>query len=110
MGSANYLAPEQIRAHPVDERTDLFSLGIILMRMLNGSTPFEADTLPAHLQRVVRNQPSGVERLDPDIRPLVVRLLAKDPSERPGSSEIVVQELEALLKKEFHYGGATVMH
>ena len=96
LGSAHYAAPEQVRAETVSPRADLFALGGILVRIFSGRDPFDAPDLSSHLQRILVDEPDGLETLDADLRGLVLRLVAKDPEQRPASAAAVAQELESL--------------
>ncbi len=96
LGSAHYAAPEQIRSKEVSARTDLFALGGILIRMLSGEEPFHALSLQAHLARILHDAPDGLDRLDPDVRALVARLLAKRADQRPADAARVARRLEAM--------------
>jgi eukaryotic-like serine/threonine-protein kinase len=86
LGTAKYLAPEQIEAKPVDGRTDLYSLGVVLYEMLCGRVPFEADTASATALARLHNDPqrprlvrAGVPR---ELEAITMRLLARDPAAR----------------------------
>jgi tRNA A-37 threonylcarbamoyl transferase component Bud32 len=86
LGTAKYLAPEQIEARPVDGRTDLYSLGVVLYEMLCGRVPFEADTASATALARLHNDPqrprlvrAGVPR---ELEAITMRLLARDPASR----------------------------
>ncbi|MGA3058719.1 MAG: hypothetical protein ABSE70_11960 [Candidatus Limnocylindrales bacterium] len=76
-----YLAPEG----PADERSDLYSLGVIAFEMLTGVVPFEGRTYQEVILRHVREAPD-LDKLPPEARPTVGWLLAKDPAERPQRS------------------------
>ncbi|MBI5488508.1 MAG: protein kinase [Deltaproteobacteria bacterium] len=99
IGTPQYLAPEAMGEEPVDGRTDLYSLGSVAYRMLAGREVFEeAGVLPlltAHLMK----QPKPLQELVPGIPPELARLvmgcLAKSPAERPASTAVLMQELQA---------------
>jgi serine/threonine-protein kinase len=86
LGTAKYLAPEQVEAKPVDGRTDLYSLGIVLYEMLCGRVPFEADTSSSTALARLHSDPArprlvraGVPR---ELEAITMRLLARDPDGR----------------------------
>ncbi len=87
---AAYLAPEQILGQPLDARVDLYALGVILYRLFTGRLPFTGSTpevMEAHLKAV----PEAPTRLNPalsrSLEHLILKLLAKNPNERYGSSQ-----------------------
>jgi serine/threonine protein kinase len=101
LGTPGYMAPEQATGEPADARSDLFSLGCVLYRLLAGKPPFRGATMTALLLAVVRNEPTPLEQLRPDLpaglTQLVGQLLAKDPARRPSSAratELMLQALE----------------
>ncbi len=97
VGTPAYMSPEQARGERVDARTDLFSLGCVLYQMLTGRRPFTAPNVTGVLIAVTTETPPRPATLNPSITPeldsLVMRLLAKNPAERPPSAEAVVEEL-----------------
>ncbi len=86
LGSPYYMPPEQMRAEPVDERSDIWSLGAILFEMLTGRPPFLGDTLPEVYAAVLSGTVQSVCSLRPDIPQglddIVQRCLDKDPEQR----------------------------
>jgi serine/threonine-protein kinase len=86
LGSPYYMPPEQMRAEPVDERSDIWSLGAILFEMLTGRPPFLGDTLPEVYAAVLSGTVPSVSSLRPDIPQglddIVQRCLDKDPGQR----------------------------
>jgi hypothetical protein len=90
LGTPAYMAPEQARGEPVDARTDLFSLGVVLYRMTTGRAPFAGSTAMAVLTALAVHHPpapaehhSGVPK---PLSDLIMRLLAKDRDGRPASA------------------------
>ena len=85
-GTPQYMSPEQAQGHPVDVRSDLFSLGSVLYAMCTGRAPFRAETSVATLRRVCDDTPRPIREVNPDIPDWLVaiidRLLEKDPDER----------------------------
>src|SRR3954447_9757506 len=87
MGTAFYLSPEQASGRPVTPASDLYSLGVVAYEPLSGRKPFLGDTpVSVALAQVREEPPSLPEGCDPRVRRLVMRLLAKDPDERPASA------------------------
>ena len=99
LGTPAYMSPEQARGDPVDHRTDLFSLGVVLYQLLTGRLPFPGATAFEVLTRLAVHEPAPVRELNPAVPPrlaaLVHRLLAKDPAGRPASADEVIRALAA---------------
>jgi serine/threonine-protein kinase len=91
VGTAQYLSPEQARGAPVDPRSDLYSLGIVLYEMLTGKVPFTGDTpveiAMKHLSQVPRPPSELRSGVPHDLDAIVMRALAKDPAQRYASAE-----------------------
>ncbi|HSC90020.1 MAG TPA: protein kinase [Gaiellaceae bacterium] len=99
LGTSNYIAPEQASGQPVDERTDVYSLGVVLFELLTGDVPFPGENFVAVALRHVHEPPPSVAELRPDV-PLrvagaVERALAKDPGGRFPTMAALVDELRA---------------
>ena len=98
VGTAAYIAPEQITGARVDARTDLYGLGAVLYLMLTGRRPFSARTLAGyldkHLNRPVRPPRELVPTVPKSLNDICVRLLAKDPAARFGSSSHLLHALD----------------
>ena len=100
VGTLLSMSPEQARGQELDERSDLFSLGVLLYEMLAGRSPFQGKDAVEVLHRVVYEPPPDLRSLRPDLAPelesLLDRLLAKDRQLRPGSAREVIAALESL--------------
>jgi serine/threonine-protein kinase len=100
-GTPQYMAPEQARGDAIDHRVDLFSLGSTLYAMSAGHAPFRADSAMAVLRRICEEQPRPLRTINPDIPAwlvaIVVKLHAKDPSERFQSAAEVADLLSRCL-------------
>ena len=94
------MSPEQARGQPVDARSDLFSLGCVLYALCTGERPFSAENTMAALTALAVDTPQPILEQNPDIPPaladLTMQLLAKDPDERPGSAQEVIERLQAI--------------
>jgi eukaryotic-like serine/threonine-protein kinase len=91
IGTAQYLSPEQARGAPVDQTSDLYSVGVVLYEMLTGQVPFTGDTpleiAMKHLSEVPKPPSELRPEISHDLDSVVLRALAKDPSERYQSAE-----------------------
>ena len=98
MGTAQYLSPEQAQGKPVDHRSDLYSIGIMLYEMLAGRVPFTGDSAVAIALKHVNDVPQPLSQLRPDIHPVleaaVMRAIAKDPAHRYQSADEFIAALE----------------
>ncbi|MBF0098876.1 MAG: protein kinase [Magnetococcales bacterium] len=85
-GTPWYMAPEQVRAQPLDGRADLFSLGTLFFQLLSGQLPFPAKQMDALLWQISREDPQDLRALAPDLPPCLLPLLQqalqKEPDER----------------------------
>src|SRR5438309_2984529 len=97
IGTAQYLSPEQARGAPVDQRSDLYSVGIVLYEMLTGRVPFVGDTPLEIAMKHLSAIPTPPSELRPDIPHdldlVVLRALAKDPEDRYQSAEEMSADL-----------------
>ena len=101
LGSPLYMSPEQIRSLPVDERTDIYSVGVMLFQLLNSRAPFRGkDALAIYDQHRSSAVPaivaSDAEPLPPGLDAIVRKAMAKIPGERYGSASEMRAALEAV--------------
>ena len=96
-GTSAYMAPEQIRATPVDARTDLYALGCVLYEILTGRPPFIGPTAMAVMLKHLGPRPEPLSALSPwvsaPLENLVMGLLRKEPRDRIGFADIVANML-----------------
>jgi serine/threonine protein kinase/formylglycine-generating enzyme required for sulfatase activity/dienelactone hydrolase len=98
IGTAPYMSPEQLRGLPVDQRTDLFSFGVVLHEMLTGERPFTGSTGAAIADSILHEHPRTLANasVPASLGSMLGRLLAKDPASRPGSAKELLQQLRTV--------------
>ncbi len=98
VGTPAYMAPEQGLGEAGDERSDLYSLGVIMFQLVTGQLPFEGDTPIAVILRHVNDPVPSARALNPtmpeSVDKIIHRLLAKDPDERYQTANDVIADLE----------------
>ena len=86
VGTPAYMSPEQVLAHDIDGRADLYAMGVVLYRMLTGQLPFKADSGIAMAQKQMYDQPTPVRQLRTELpaaaEDIITRALAKRPEDR----------------------------
>src|SRR5262245_2479507 len=101
IGTAQYLSPEQARGAPVDQRSDVYSVGVVLYEMLTGQVPFTGDTPLEIAMKHLSEVPKPPSELRPevphDLDSVVLRALAKDPADRYESAEEMDADLQPVL-------------
>jgi eukaryotic-like serine/threonine-protein kinase len=100
MGTAGYMAPEQVRAQRVDHRSDIFCLGLILYEMLSGKRAFRGDTAVETLNAILKEDPPQLSEsnghINPALERVVLHCLEKNPAQRFQSTGDVAFALESL--------------
>jgi serine/threonine-protein kinase len=103
-GTPAYISPEQAQGRPVDRRTDVYSLGIVLYELLAGSPPFAGGNLARILVQLVLEDPRPLRQVDPaipeDLETIVGKCLEKDPARRYESARELAEDLDRFLDGE----------
>ena len=100
MGTVGYMSPEQVRAQPLDHRTDIFSFGAVLYEMLTGQRPFRGDSHVETMNAILKEDPPEFAEINPNLPGsldrIVRRCLEKQPGDRFHSAHDLAISLEAL--------------
>jgi Tol biopolymer transport system component len=100
IGTAAYMSPEQAEGRPVDHRSDIFSLGILLYEMATGGRPFKGESAMSILSAVIKDAPPAAADVNPgvplELDRVIRRCLAKDPARRYQSAVDLRNDLEDL--------------
>lgn len=98
VGTVSYMSPEQAQGQPVDHRSDIFSLGVMLYEMSTGERPFKGDSTVSTLSSILRDTPDMVSETRPELprelARIIRRALMKDPERRYQSAKDLRNELE----------------
>ncbi len=102
LGTPAYMSPEQVRGEPVDRRSDIYALGIILYEVLAGKLPFnpETDTPASILYKHVNEPPPVVPNVAPPIQRVVEKALAKDKDARYQEAGLLAADLKVATKSD----------
>lgn len=101
MGTLGYMAPEQLRGDPIDERADIFAIGTILYEMITGANPFRRRTSAETIAAILSDEPEPIEMSDTVGDALVrttIRCLQKDASERFQSASDLAFAMETITR------------
>lgn len=102
LGTAKYLAPEQVTGGGIDPRSDLYALGVVMYESLTGSAPFKANTDAATALARLHSPAPDVRSVRPNVAPalasVVARLMARDPQERYAQAEDVASALRGIAR------------
>jgi eukaryotic-like serine/threonine-protein kinase len=111
LGTTDYVAPEQAMGHPVDQRSDVYSLGVVLYEMLVGQVPFHADSQVGVAMKHVNEELPDVQQRRPELSAAaamtVERATAKDPNDRYQSAGELIDDLSTALEVEAARAGST---
>jgi serine/threonine protein kinase len=96
MGSVRYMSPEQARGKETDERTDVWSLGVVLYEMLTGTNPFEGETFSDSLAALIHVEPQPLENVPEEMQRIIRKALRKNAAERYQSIKDFALDLKDL--------------
>jgi len=100
LGTAGYLAPEQIQGRTVDARTDIFAVGVVAFELVTGTRPFESATLSNVLYKILNEEPEYPPEVDgvcsPELQAVLRRCMAKKPEERYQTAAELLADLRGI--------------
>ncbi|HEY0703936.1 MAG TPA: protein kinase [Candidatus Acidoferrales bacterium] len=95
-GTAAYMSPEQAMGKTLDHRTDVWSLGVVIVEMATGARPFASENITGLMWEILNHPPALMDSLPDELKPIVYRALAKDPNQRYPNCDAVLVDLERL--------------
>ena len=102
MGTINYMSPEQAQAKSIDERTDIWSTGVMIYEMITGAVPFSGATSSHTIVQILEKNPAPLTRLaqvPAELERIVLKAMAKNPDERYQTAKDMLIDLRALKKR-----------
>jgi Tol biopolymer transport system component len=113
LGTVGYMSPEQVRGQALDNRSDIFSLGVVFYEMLSGKRAFQGATAADTMSAILKEEPvelsSTGRNLPPALGRIVHRCLEKDPAERFQSAHDLAFNLELVSRDESGSGAAVAL-
>ena len=100
LGTIGYMAPEEVRGQPVDPRTDIFALGVVICEMLTGAAPFRRETSAETLTAILKDDPPGLPPAVPTaVDRIIRRCLEKRPEDRFHSAHDLNRERSRFVRR-----------
>jgi eukaryotic-like serine/threonine-protein kinase len=100
VGTAAYMSPEQARGEPVDHRTDIWALGVVLYQMVTGELPFKSDYEQAVIYSIINEEPRAISEMRSDLPPelaqAIEKSMNKQPEKRYRKMEELLDEMQSL--------------
>src|SRR6266487_2457993 len=113
MGTMGYMSPEQLKGHPADHRSDIFSFGAILYEMLSGKRAFRGDSMAETMSAILREDPPDLSETNRTVSPALERVvrhcLEKNPAERFHSARDLAFAIESLSGAAISSGQTTTI-
>jgi len=94
-GTIAYMSPEQTLGKFLDQRTDIWSLGVVIVEMVTGCNPFQRDTPPATIMAILNEAPKLSDEIPLELQGIIYRALSKDTATRYGSCRQMLEDVEA---------------
>lgn len=94
VGTASYMSPEQSMGKAVDQKSDIWALGVVLAEMLTGKNPFKRETLSATILAILNEPPGSLQGVPIELQQMVYRALSKDPGKRYQNCAEMLRDLE----------------
>ena len=111
LGTPSYMSPEQALGKEIDHRTDLFSVGVLLYKMITGQLPFKGTNFSETVNKIINAQPAAIARLNYDVPPELERITLKCLQKQPDRRYQTARELMVDLKnlaRNLEHGTASV--
>jgi len=99
MGTVNYMSPEQAQAKAVDERTDIWSTGVMIYEMVTGAMPFSGATTSHTIVQILEKEPEPLGNVPAELQRIVTKAMTKDPDERYQTAKDMLIDLRSLKKR-----------
>ncbi|MGB8319146.1 MAG: protein kinase, partial [Ignavibacteriaceae bacterium] len=100
VGTIDYMSPEQTRGEEVDDRTDIWSFGVLLYEMITGQLPFRGDYDRAIIYAIMNEEPKPAENVDKELQHIINKSLNKSPDKRYKSAGEIAEELRMITRGE----------
>lgn len=108
IGTVSYMSPEQVMGSQVDQRADLYSLGVVMYEILTKQSPFVGGQVANQIFRILQERPSSPRQVNPDIptplESICLKLLEKNPEQRYQNAAELVHDLTTFIKGEQFHG------
>ncbi len=96
VGTVSYMSPEQTKGDKIDNRTDIWSFGVVLYEMLTGKMPFRGDYDQAVIYSILNEEPEKVSEIEPQFQHIITKALDKNPDERYQSAKEIIEDLKTI--------------
>ncbi|MGI8431299.1 MAG: FlgO family outer membrane protein, partial [Chthoniobacterales bacterium] len=99
MGTARYMSPEQARGDAVDQRTDIWSLGVVLYEMVTGQAPFHGENTEEVMTSILETEPPALTSCPEELEQMVRKTLRKEPNERHANAPELIEALKKVRRR-----------